>query len=113
MDMTDDPRFLRVELDVGAVLGGTSEITVGQTLWLPLEIAGSGARVDIRVSATSDEVMPLSPNRVVQLPLLARSVRVCVELFGVTPTGAPVQVRIAAVSDDGLSQGVAVLVAVS
>ena len=113
MSGVDDPRFLRVELDLDASLGGPAEISVGQSLWLPFEIRGSGARVDLRVTATSDDVMPLSPERLVQLPLIARSVRVCVEVFGVTPTDVPVQVQITAISDDGLSQTAAVLVAVA
>jgi hypothetical protein len=112
MSMPNEPKFLRMALDASIVLEGKTDIAVGESLWLPLEIEASGARVDLHIGTSGDGVMPLSSERVVRLPFVARSVRVCVELFGIARTESPVQVFIEAVSDDGLSQGAAVLVSV-
>lgn len=110
MSETDEPKFLRVGL-VDVPLE-PAEIVVGQSFWLPLEMSGSGARVTVRVTATSDNVMPLSSERVVQLPFVAQPVRVCIEVLGVRVTTVPTQILIAATSDDGLHQGAAVLLSV-
>jgi len=107
----EEPRFLRVAL-VDVALHRPTEIVVGQSLWLPVELSGSGALVTVRVTATSDNVMPLSSERVLQLPFVAQPVRACVEVLGVRPTTVPTQILIAATSDDGLAQGAAVLVSV-
>jgi hypothetical protein len=93
--------------------GAFTRLEQGQTALIPIEFTATKSySVELSISASGDELMPLCPKRTIKIPQSERPVRACVEVFAIAPTRRPLAVTIKAVTDDGLPQQVEIMLEV-